>query len=126
MASRDPSPFALIYECKSRADGYNMSSDDVLRYKEYIKSKRHEIQVKYHLRLTHFVIVSSEFRGDFMPKVEDIEADGTVVSLLTSSALTFFYDKVRELDFADLHLLNLRRIFCRGLIVNGHLESCLG
>jgi hypothetical protein len=115
LVDREPRPFALLYECKARARGYEISADDALRYREYIKSMRHEVQVKYHLRLSHFVIVSSYFRGGYMSKVEDLGSDGTVVSLAKADGLTGLYDVARKLDFARLRLVDLQRIFCRGL-----------
>jgi len=112
LVDRDLHPFALLYECKARAKGYEISADDVLRYREYIRLKRHEIQVRYHLRLTHFVIVSSEFRGDYMKKVEDLGSDGTVICLATAWGLMHLYDEARKLDFPRLKLIDLHRIFC--------------
>ena len=120
-----PTNFALIYECKSREHGYAMSSDDVLRYKEYVKSKKHEIRVKYHLALTHFVIVSSLFHGDFKSKIEEISADGTIVCLLPASELVSFYEKASGMDVAGLQLIDYSRVFCTGLFSSFHLKTCL-
>jgi hypothetical protein len=125
LVNRGSSPFSLIYECKSRSAGYKMSSNDVLRYKKYIRDKRYEIQVKHNLNLTHFVIISSDFKGDFSSKIEDIETEGTVVSLCRAQLLTDSYNTFRELDVPALLLFDIRKLFCRGYISDEHVKACL-
>lgn len=126
LAGRHPNPCALLYECKARAKPYRISSDDVLRYTSYIRAKRTEVQFKYHLHLSHFIIVSSGFSGDVGRRVEEIGADGTVVSLLPARELADFSEVAQQLPFPDLHLLDLRQLFCRGVVSGDHLRSCAG
>ena len=75
---------AFLYECKARKDGYALSSDDVLRYKDYVRIKRHDISVKYHLPLTHFVIVSSSFHGDIDKRLQELDVEGTCLTLASA------------------------------------------
>ena len=59
------SEYAFIYECKQRKTSYNLSSDDIKRYKDYIKVKKHVISIKYNKMLSNFIFIAQEFNGDF-------------------------------------------------------------
>jgi len=102
-----------------------MTADDVLRYKKYIETKRHEISENHNLLLTHFLIVSSSFKGDFGKKIDEIGSDGIVVSLMPASELTYFSNMLQELEFPKLRLVELRRGFCHGLVSKQKLVSCV-
>ena len=114
LVNRDPEPFALMYECKARSAGYVMSSDDLLRYKDYIKHKRHQIKEKYHLNLSHFVIVSSCHRGDTAARIARIERDGVVPCFVCAEYMRLAYVMARVVEFPELQLLRLRDLFPRG------------
>lgn len=120
-----PDPFALMYECKARADRYSLSADDVRRYKEYIKVKKYQIRVRHRLDLTHFVIVTSSFSGDYETKVADIECQGIVLSLCPAIELTKYYDLLRYMDIPQLREVDLRDFFKTGLIPCDHCKTCL-
>jgi len=125
LIDRDPDPFALIYECKARRNGYAMSSDDTLRYRNYIKKKRQEVRARYHLRLTHFLIVSSSFGGDIGGRVTEIGYDGTNLCLIPAAHLTMVCNMVRPLPVSEIQLLELHQLFDRGLVTEEHVVSCL-
>jgi hypothetical protein len=116
LVNREHNPFALIYECKARKHGYTMSSDDTLRYRDYITKKRQEVRARYNLRLTHFLIVSSSFSGDIEGRVTEIGYDGTILCLVPAAHITMICNKARSLPVAEIQLLELQRLFCRGLV----------
>lgn len=120
-----PDPFALMYECKARGDSYSLSADDVRRYKDYIKTKKYQIRVRHRLELTHFVIVTSEFSGEYEAKVADIECQGIVVSLCPAEELTKYYDMLRYKDIPELRQVDIRAFFKTGLIPCDHCNKCV-
>lgn len=125
LVNREDHPFALIYECKARKNGYAMSSDDTLRYKDYITRKRQEVRARYNLRLTHFLIVSAAFSGDIERRVTDIGFDGTILCLIPANCITAIWSAVHSFPVAEIQLLELHRLFCRGLVTDDHLRACL-
>jgi len=114
---------AFLYECKAYKGGYSMSSDDVLRYKDYIGSKKHFISVKYHLPLSHFIIVSSAFHGDIEARLKEFDTVGITLSLVEADRLAYLYETTKGFDYEDLHLLNLPKIFCRGKVSTEAIED---
>ena len=116
LVNRGHKPFALLYECKARSEGYKMSSDDLLRYQDYLKRKREQIQVRYHLPLTHFTIISSSFGGEIKTRVEEIIQSGFVLSLVPAVCLMSIYDQALSRDYTDVQLLNCHRLFHSGLV----------
>lgn len=114
-----PDSFALLYECKARKDSCTISADDARRYKDYVKAKQFEVKARYRLSLTHFVIISSEFGGDFQAKIEEISLNGVLVSLCPAKELLSYYDLICSLDFTELRCLDIRRFFRAGLIMSG-------
>lgn len=125
FSTRTEPQFALMYECKARTDPYRMTSDDVLRYCDYIRRKRHEVRVRHHLELTRFLIVAPSFVGDIDERVRTIENEGVVVSLVPAKALELACSCIREMDFADIQLLEVNRCFARGLLAETHLTSII-
>lgn len=116
---------AFLYECKSRADGYVISSDDLLRYRDYIKLKKHYIKFKHHLPLTHFLIVSSEFKGDIELRLKEIDLEGVILSLISADCLKLLYEEAKALEFDGLHLLDLSRLFCRGQLCEADVSKAI-
>ncbi len=116
---------AFIYECKAKKDGYSISSDDLLRYKDYIRVKKHEIKIRHHLPLTHFLIVSSSFHGDLDSRLCEIDLEGVTLCLVKAELLKYLYEKSKELEYCELHLLDLPRLFCRGEISRENILSSI-
>ncbi len=115
----------FLYECKAREDGYRMTSDDLLRYKDYIRIKKHEISVKHHMPLTHFLIISSAFHGDVESRLKETDLEGIILCLVTADCMKLLYEKAKMLDFDDLHLLNLSRIFCQGQLSETDIRKAI-
>lgn len=124
LVNRDPEPFALMYECKARARSYLMSSDDILRYKDYIKRKKSEVKERHHLALTQFIVVSSGFRGDLNKRVSKIESEGVTPCFASAEYMRLAYVMIRSLDFPDLRLLDLRSLFPRGVAKLTDMRRC--
>lgn len=125
LVDRGPSPFALMYECKARSKGYRMSSDDTLRYKDYIKRKKHEIKVKYHLPLTHFLIISSDFTGDVDRRLKTLSHDGTVVCLCSATLMTSLYKAIALLTYPGIKLIEVDSLFGHGVFNQKNIKSCV-
>jgi len=126
LANRAVNPFALMYECKSRRKPYVMSSDDVLRYRDYIRLKKAEVKERHHLDLTHFIIVSGGFGGRTGPRLAQLDAEAVTVCLAPAEHMRRACLLVRRLEYPDVVLLNHRRLFVRGLMCDDSLASCFG
>jgi hypothetical protein len=59
-----PSEWAVFLDCKAAGDGYTMISSEERAQVEYVRDRRDLAEADGH-RLTHTVIVSSDFAGDF-------------------------------------------------------------
>ena len=101
-----------------------MSSDDVVRYREYFKKQRHRLRHKAHIDLTHFVIVAPGFRGDVKTKLERLQDDGLIVSLVSAALIDRASRLIGLIEYADIHLLDLRRLFSQGVANEQSLHAC--
>lgn len=125
LVDQGASSFALMYECKARSKNYKMSSDDVLRYKDYIRRKRHEVKVKYHLPLTHFLIITSGFSGDINGRLNTLSRDGTVVCFCPANAMKSLYEATSFLNYAGIKLIELDSLFGHGMFSQNNINSCV-
>lgn len=114
---------AFLYECKARKAGYKISSDDVLRYKDYVAAKKHLVSVKYHLPLSHLIIVSSGFRGDIESRLKEFDLEGITLSLARADQLAHLYEMTKGFEYEDFFLLDLPKIFCRGEVSTAAIEN---
>ena len=89
LAFLRPENTAFIIDAKSRKDGYTIGTDD-REIKEYISRYLIEFRQKGYKK-TGFIIVSSSFKSDPHPFIDDItlETDIKRLTLLTSEALLF-------------------------------------
>jgi hypothetical protein len=126
LVNRDCNPFALMYECKARASSYICTADDVLRYKDYIRQQKRKVKEKQHLELTHFVIVSSSFGGKLEERLHALEAEGIVPCFVPAVHLSCAAKILRRLDFSDVQLFDLRRLFRRGVVHVEVIRDCFG
>jgi hypothetical protein len=117
---------AFLYECKARENGYKITLDDLLRYKDYIRVKKHEIRVRHHMPLTHLLVISSEFHGDIQSRLKEIDMEGVIFCLITAECLKLLYERSRDMEFENLHLLSLARMFCRGQLCEAHIQKAIG
>ena len=126
LAARSHRPFAILYECKSRRDTYRMSSDDTLRYCDYIRRKKHEVRIRYNLELTRFVIVAPSFAGNLDHRIAQIEGEGVVVSFVPSEMIVAASDCLQRMEFTDIQLLDLEKMFVRGVVAEPHIQAAFG
>jgi hypothetical protein len=111
----DIGSFAFIYECKSAAQSYTMTSDHELRYIGYIREKRQKVNVVERAELKYFVIIAPDFSGDIKERREKIFKETQVlVVFLPAEILRIFSEWASELpsnlkrlvDFRDVYTLN--------------------
>jgi hypothetical protein len=101
-----------------------MTSDDVLRYREYIGRQRYRVKQTHHVELTHFVIVASGFRGSTTERIRQLQQDGVVPSLVCADLIASARRMIHKLDYPDVQLVDLRRFFCGGVIGQAALHNC--
>lgn len=109
-------PCAIIYECKSRKESYNISRTDMLSYKDYIARKQLEIRTIFHVPLTHFIIIGPSFSGHYRSKILEIEKRGITVSLIKGIDLKQLFIEVDDWQIEWLRLINLTNIFVSGIV----------
>lgn len=79
--------YALIWDAKSRTDGYGLGSRDDRAIREYITNKARELRRQY--RNIYFVIISGTFHDDFSDTILRLKMETEVkeVCLLEADAL---------------------------------------
>ncbi len=122
LEEETPEPCAILYECKSRSKGYKISSDDQLRYKDYIKTKRHWIKARHKLSLRHFVIVGPQFNGHCDKQIGKIEREGVKVSLVEASLLRSLFISAAQMSKEQTALIDLRNILESGIVSQGNVD----
>jgi hypothetical protein len=68
----DKASYAFIYECKSAAKSYAMTSDHEERYIGYIRDKKPKIERVQRSELKYFVIIAPAFSGEIGERRERI------------------------------------------------------
>ena len=82
---------AFVYECKSAAESYTMTSDHELRYIDYIRNKKQHVEFVERSELKYFVIVAPAFSGDIKERRERIFKETQVlVVFMTAEVLRLF------------------------------------
>jgi|SRR5450759_773230 len=123
LSAQSNPPLALLYECKARKDGYKVESDEGLRYCDYIRDKRKVVRVRHSLELTHFCIIAPSFGGDTEARIQHIEQEGVVVSFVPAELLSAVAAHADGLTWADVQLVNLAKLFPRGVLGTNHIEA---
>ena len=118
-----PEPCAMLYECKARSGAYLMSSDDVLRYKDYIRRKRVIVQTLYKLPLRHFVIIAPSFDGDTDRRVNEIAKEGVTLSLITGDDLRYLLRTASDMTREHVALIDLREILSAGVAQRQRIDN---
>jgi len=123
---------AAMLDCKASADGYTMTGDHYLRFKEYVKICRDEAEALGH-ELRYMVVLSSAFNGSgrthpFFARHQALRND-TGLSLtyiraidLAEAAVTVERD---ELAPADRERLSWASLFDAGLVEAEHFHSLI-
>lgn len=113
VATDYDSSYAVIWDAKSRANGYNMGTDD-RTIREYVSVQSRELKRRKMLRNIYYVIVSSRFTDDAEDTIRmmKMETDVSEVCLLESAALVAMVDaKLRDPLGISLGPDGLQRLF---------------
>lgn len=99
VITNNETPFALLYDCKSTDEHYNMSKADERAITDYINQKTGKIKARYGIKLKYFLIVSSDFRGNLELRKENI--------LKNTQNILLVFMKAEALKTISLWILNL-------------------
>lgn len=101
--------YAIIYDAKSRKEGYSIGTDD-RAIKEYIESHS-KILKKEGFRNIYFIVISGSFRGNQENSIKNIkmETDAQEILLLKADFLLFILElKLRD---SAIDLSSLQKVF---------------
>ena len=103
---------AFVYECKSAAESYTMTSDHELRYIDYIRDKKQFVEFVERSELKYFVIVAPAFSGDIKERRERIFKETQVlVVFMTAEVLRQFSEWACPLQSNMKRLVDLGEVF---------------
>jgi len=106
---------AFIYECKSAAKSYTMTSDHELRYIDYILDKKRKAEVLERSELKYFVIVAPDFSGEIIERRERISKKTQVlVIFMRAEILRLFSEWACPLQSNLKRLVDFRDVFMLG------------
>ena len=118
--------YALIFDAKVRQDGYRVGRDD-RAIKEYINRETQTLK-KQGIRNVYFVIVSSDFKGDFDDVIRNIkiETDAReLVFLEAKGLLTILEQRLRNPEI-DLGPSGIQNLFVQsGILTNKDVKEFL-
>lgn len=123
---------AAMLDCKASADGYTMTADHYLRFKEYVRVCRDQAQATGH-ELRYMIVLSSTFTG--AGRNHPYHARRRALSEEVGLALAY----VRAIDLAeaavaleraevaptDRERMPWARLFDEGLVETGHFQALL-
>ncbi len=112
---------AAMFDCKGSESGYYvMSKNDELRFEDYIRTRKDEIQTLEHADLRHFVIFANEFGGDLELRERAIlKETGVHLCVVPLSPFVEFCEEMKKRALAYPEILKL--IDWPGLLVNSYL-----
>jgi len=105
--------YAVLWDGKVRADGYNMGTDD-RAVKEYITTQSRELKKRRGLRNIYYLIVSSKFADDYDDAIRSLkmETDVNEVCLVEADALVAMVEaRMRSPREVSLGPDGLQRLF---------------
>jgi hypothetical protein len=71
-----PKRVAVMFDCKGSQSGkYKMNKDDELRFRDYINSRKKDIEILEHVELRSFVLFANEFGGDIESRTRNVLED---------------------------------------------------
>lgn len=112
IVSKQKECFAFMYECKSAKKSYTMTSDQELRYKDYIEKKIDAIHNLHAATLKYFVIIAPKFSGDIGERREKIFRDTQVLPIfIPASILSSLGKWACKLPSHIKRLIDLKPIF---------------
>lgn len=121
--------YALLWDGKVRASGYNMGTDD-RTIREYIMTQSREMKRRRSLRNIYYLIISSRFQddGDDLIRMLKMDTDINEVVLLEAEALVAMVDlKLRDPQQVTLGPDGLQRLFTSsGILKAEDVREILG
>ncbi len=121
--------YAVIWDAKSRAEGYSMGTDD-RAIREYVSAQSRELKRRRMLRNIYYVIISSQFKGDAEDTIRmmKMETDVSEVCLMEAAALVSIVEaKLRDPIGVSLGPDGLQRLFSdSGLLTAEEASELLG
>jgi hypothetical protein len=111
--------YAILWDAKIRAGGYNLGTDDRAIH-EYVTKQSRELARRQSIRNIYYLIVSSSFTDNYEDAVAALkmETDVNEVCLVQADAVVAMVEaKLREPRQITLGPDGLQRLFCRGGII---------
>lgn len=118
--------YAIIYDTKSRGDGYDIGTDDRV-IKEYINTYSNKLR-KEGIKNIYFAIISSDFKGDYEEAIKGIkmETDAKEVLLLKADLLLFILELRLKDSTIDLGQEGFQQVFAyNGVITKEEIQEML-
>jgi hypothetical protein len=115
--------YAILWDAKSRAQGYSMGTDD-RAIRDYIARQSRELKRRGSIRNIYYGIVSSGFAGDFDDAIRSMKMDTDIkeVCLIESEALVEMVDaKMHDPRQVTLGPDGLQRLFSDGGVLTGEM-----
>jgi hypothetical protein len=113
LAVEPDSSYAILWDAKSRENGYSMGTDD-RAIREYVHTQSRELKRHRSLRNIYYLVVSSSVLDDFDDAIRSIkmETDVNEVCLLEATALVAMVDaKLRNPQQVTLGPDGIQRLF---------------
>lgn len=113
IATEIDNNYAILWDAKGRAEGYNMGTDD-RTIREYITTQSRELKRRRPLRNIYYVIISSSFKDGWDDAVRGLKMDTDVseVCLVEADAIVAMVDaKLRDPQQVTLGSDGLQRLF---------------
>jgi len=119
--------YAIIFDAKSRSDGYRLGTDD-RAIREYISHETEKLKHQGYKNV-YFVVISSEFLGDFDEVVMELKMATDIreiVFIQASALLTMLEQRLRNTEL-DLGPTGIQKIFAQsGIKTNAEVKEFLG
>lgn len=119
--------YAIIFDTKSRKDGYSLGTDD-RAFREYIFHETEKLK-RQGIKNVYFCVISSFFKGDYDDVIRSMkmETDVREIIFIEASALvTILEQKLRNSDL-DLGPKGIQAILAQsGIVTNSSAKEFLG
>lgn len=119
--------YAIIFDTKSRKDGYSLGTDD-RAFREYIFHETEKLK-RRGIRNVYFCVISSFFKGDYDDVIRSMKMETDVREIIfmeASALITILEQKLRNSDL-DLGPKGIQAILAQsGTITNSSVKEFLG
>lgn len=118
--------YAILYDAKARAEGYNMGTDDRV-IKDYINSQTSKLR-REGIRNVYYLVISSDFKGENEEAIKSIklETDAKEILLLKADLLLFILELKLKDSGIGLGSDGLQRVFANsGAVTKEDIQEVL-